>query len=110
MHTGSIKLSRGMALIAKAAPSEQRCQHCRETSLSLSKMLICALNVDDVMHSTGTNNPAKLAIAREYIIKYNIAIRELVEEFNAMPAVANSNTRFVSQPFAEATDLAQREW
>jgi len=70
----------------------------------------CQLIMPGVCDCLGTNNPAKLAIAREYIGKYNIAMRELVEEFNAKPSIANSNTRFVAQPFAEATDLAQREW
>jgi lysophospholipase L1-like esterase len=58
----------------------------------------------------GTNNTEKLAIAKEYIVKYNIAIRELVDEFNTDPRLEKLQTRVVAQPFAEETDLAQREW
>jgi lysophospholipase L1-like esterase len=69
----------------------------------------CKLIMPSVCDCLGTNDPAKMAIAREYIGKYNVAIRELVAEFNAK-SDRLSNTKFVAQPFAEATDLAQREW
>ena len=57
---------------------------------------------------SGTDDERKLAVARKYIQLYNAAIEKLVPEFNSQ--LRGTDTRFVLQPFAIQTDLAEREW